>query len=461
MVRAALYLRISQDPKRDGLAVERQREDCERLAADRGWKIVETYSDTVSAFNARKIRPAYSRMLDDYRAGRFDALVVWDLDRLTRQPRQLEDWIDLAEQRGLKLVTASGEADLTTDNGRLFARIKASVARAEQERKSVRQRRANLQAVSKGKPVPSRRRFGFESDGVTPREEEAAIVRRVFQHVADGGALKPLAAALNAEGVPAGRATEWNARRLRAMTHVVAYGGQVEHLGTVTDSDVVPQIVPREQAIAVRQILADPARKVSPGNAPRHLMSGIAICGVCGDVMNFGRDYRCRKSLGGHTAIRKDRLEKAVAAEVAWAWLTEDDGNGPESTEIAGLLSESAALSEQRTAATEALFVPGVDVSRIKRQLAELDARSTELEAQIISARGAMVSADLITEARRMWRDDSAENATEAGFYVFWDALPLERQREIVRGMFTVTVYPAFRQRGEDVDNRRTVIHRL
>ncbi|WP_267888213.1 recombinase family protein [Mycobacterium ostraviense] len=49
----------------------------------------------------------------------FDALVVWDLDRLTSQPRQLEDWIDAAEGRGLALITTNGEADLTTDGGRM------------------------------------------------------------------------------------------------------------------------------------------------------------------------------------------------------------------------------------------------------------------------------------------------------------------------------------------------------
>jgi hypothetical protein len=41
--------------------------------------------------------------------------VCWDLDRLTRQPRQLEDWIDAATDNGLKLTTANGEADLATD----------------------------------------------------------------------------------------------------------------------------------------------------------------------------------------------------------------------------------------------------------------------------------------------------------------------------------------------------------
>jgi len=75
-------------------------------------------------------------MVRDYDAGLFDAIICYDLDRLTRQPRQLEDWIDRAESNGLALTTANGDADLTTDGGRMYARIKAAVARAEMERKA-------------------------------------------------------------------------------------------------------------------------------------------------------------------------------------------------------------------------------------------------------------------------------------------------------------------------------------
>lgn len=82
----------------DGLAIERQREQCEALANYRQWEVVETYVDqSKSATDRTKSRPDYDRMVADYRAGRFTAIICYDLDRLTRQPRQLEDWIDAAE----------------------------------------------------------------------------------------------------------------------------------------------------------------------------------------------------------------------------------------------------------------------------------------------------------------------------------------------------------------------------
>ena len=124
-VRAALYLRISLDRTGEMLAVERQREDCLKLCADRGWTVVAEYVDnSVSASDARKSRPGYDELVRAHTGGLFDALVCYDLDRLTRQPRQLEDWIDQARDNKLVIVTANGEADLSTDAGMMFARIK-------------------------------------------------------------------------------------------------------------------------------------------------------------------------------------------------------------------------------------------------------------------------------------------------------------------------------------------------
>ena len=66
-----------------------------------------------------RCRPQYQRMLADIRDGKIDALVAWDLDRLYRLPRELEDLIDLADEHRLALATVTGDVDLSTDNGRL------------------------------------------------------------------------------------------------------------------------------------------------------------------------------------------------------------------------------------------------------------------------------------------------------------------------------------------------------
>jgi DNA invertase Pin-like site-specific DNA recombinase len=97
-LRAAIYLRVSLDQTGERLGIARHREECQRLISQRGWEFVGEFVDnSISATDARKNRPRYDALVRAYSDGKFDALVCYDLDRLTRQPRQLEDWIDAAE----------------------------------------------------------------------------------------------------------------------------------------------------------------------------------------------------------------------------------------------------------------------------------------------------------------------------------------------------------------------------
>lgn len=81
---AAIYARISSDPTGQALGISRQLEDCRRLAHERGWTVAEEYVDNdISAYSG-KSRPAYHRMVSDIQAGARDAVIVYNLDRLTR-----------------------------------------------------------------------------------------------------------------------------------------------------------------------------------------------------------------------------------------------------------------------------------------------------------------------------------------------------------------------------------------
>ena len=185
--RAAIYLRISLDAAMDGLAIDRQRQDCEALAEQRGWDVVHTYVDqSISASKKDVDRPEYDAMVASFERGEIDAIICWDLDRLTRQPWQLEEWIDRAEEQGLKLVTANGDADLATDGGRMYARIKAAVARGEIERKSMRQSRAQQQRAEQGRWYSGGvRPIGYTSTGeIIP--SEAAAVLGMFRRCREG-----------------------------------------------------------------------------------------------------------------------------------------------------------------------------------------------------------------------------------------------------------------------------------
>jgi DNA invertase Pin-like site-specific DNA recombinase len=80
--RACLWLRVSTDSK--GQDPELQRADLEGVCQQRGWQVVQIYEVEESAFG-RTPRQQFQAMLEDARRGKFDVLVVWSLDRFSRE----------------------------------------------------------------------------------------------------------------------------------------------------------------------------------------------------------------------------------------------------------------------------------------------------------------------------------------------------------------------------------------
>jgi DNA invertase Pin-like site-specific DNA recombinase len=101
--KAAVYVRISRDREGAGLGVQRQEQDCRGLAERLGWHVIGVYCDNdVSASDRRRKRKDYLRLCDDLKAGRVDAILTWHMDRLHRQPAELEQFIDLLEVETLR-----------------------------------------------------------------------------------------------------------------------------------------------------------------------------------------------------------------------------------------------------------------------------------------------------------------------------------------------------------------------
>ena len=102
MPRVGIYVRISDDRVGAGLGVARQEADCRQRAEALSWPVMDVYCDNdLSAYTGRQ-RPEYRRMLRDLEAGRVDVVLAWHTDRLHRSPRELEEFIDLCERRGVR-----------------------------------------------------------------------------------------------------------------------------------------------------------------------------------------------------------------------------------------------------------------------------------------------------------------------------------------------------------------------
>ncbi|GAB2767851.1 recombinase family protein [Nocardioides salsibiostraticola] len=280
----ALYARISHDIEGAGAGVNRQLEDCRKLADSLGWAVGGEYVDNdVSAYSG-KPRPEYERMLADLTDGLVDAVIVYHLDRLTRQPRDLEKFVDTVQAAGVTHVRFVGsDADIGTVDGLSMIRMLAIFASAESASKSRRITRKHQQNAAEGKPGNnSTRAFGYESDGITIRPDEAAVFRTVVARFLAGESANSLAAWLQDEEIPTVRNSGWRTSTLRGMLMNPKYAGLRALKGVVVGPGQWDAIITEDDHRRVLAMFAQ--RKVSGRRAPqRYLLSGLCRCSRCGN----------------------------------------------------------------------------------------------------------------------------------------------------------------------------------
>jgi site-specific DNA recombinase len=188
----AIYARISHDPAESRTGVERQVQACHEEASKRGWSKPTPYVDNdASAYNRRVKRPMFELLLADIERGQVDGVIVWHDDRLTRQPRDFERFLDACERRGIttNYVTATGHSDLSTPDGVFAARLMANIANFESAHKSERIKAKRREEAAAGRPQTGGvRPFGYLSDKRTPHPTEAPIFTAMARrHLAGEG----------------------------------------------------------------------------------------------------------------------------------------------------------------------------------------------------------------------------------------------------------------------------------
>ena len=143
MKRAALYLRVStldQHP-------ETQLYDLRQMAQQRGYQIVEEYTDRISGAKAR--RPGLDALMRDARRGRFDVVLVWASDRIARSVKHFLDVLDELNRLNIEFISFREQIDTGGPLGRAVVVIIGAIAELERnlivERVRAGMRRAKLE----------------------------------------------------------------------------------------------------------------------------------------------------------------------------------------------------------------------------------------------------------------------------------------------------------------------------
>lgn len=440
-MRAAVYLRISKDHAGEALGVERQREDCLRYIKAKGWTLAKVYTDNdVSATSQSKPRPQFERMLKAVEAGEVDVIVAKHLDRLLRRLTELERVFILCEKAGAHIVTVSDGVDTSNDGGRLVARLLASVAQGEVERKSSRQKRAMRQLAENGNHWGGRA-FGYNENSTKIVIREANAIRRAYSEILAGKTLFGIAQDWNRRGF---RTTKRNGNLWRGGTVKLVlinprYAGLRAHKGEIVGKANWPAIVSEEIWESVRSILTDPGRI---GSTPRdrsrkYLLSGLMLCGACGKKLSVGggpkrRLYAC-KHMGCYHVARDMKSMDELVTDLIKARLMQDDAADifirPE-TDTRHLYEELLTKRQK----LEQIAIDYAEDLLTRQQMSvatkRLESRIEELEREIAVA---------------AQPDDFSDFLPGKNVSQWFDNLPLERKRALI-GMFcNITIHPVGR----------------
>jgi DNA invertase Pin-like site-specific DNA recombinase len=463
-IRAAVYLRQSLDKNGDLLAVTRQREAVRDLCQRRDWTMTEyvdnDFSASVRMPGSRRVpkkRPAYEQMLADITAGKIDAIAAWDADRLYRHPRELEDLIDLADQRGLELATIGGDFDLATPTGRGNARMKGVFARMEMEQKSARQKLAFAQrakAKDGGRPWWPSRPFGYDADpdpvtgrwstrgGIRLHPTEAKLLRVAYAQFNAGASIRSLAARWNENGVTTPKGGKWTPSAVHHLLAAARNAGLREYDGQVVGKGTWPAIVDEDTWHAALGKLKDPARRNGPSRARQHLLSNIARCGVCDAPLSASKNSRkVRQYVCANPGCRKisrgaEKVDEVIIEAVVGRLSREDavDLLKPPIDPV-----DVSALRAERKTLNERLIQLGKDFASAppaftQAALAEIDGRLAEINAQLEDPGKARIFEGVI----------GAKDVRKAFL-----GLDLGRRRTIVDALMAPRIKPVGRKAGK------------
>ncbi|MGW3024522.1 recombinase family protein [Streptomyces sp. NPDC001221] len=481
--RAILLVRISDDKAGDAGGVGRQEEDGRTLADRLGWKIEEVIVENdTSAYKRRKIRlpdgstalrtvrPGFRSILDKLASGERDGLLAYDLDRTARDPRDLEDLIDVVESKTphIPVESVTGSLRLANDADVSMARVMVAIANKSSRDTARRVARKHEQLAAQGKPGGGGfRGYGYSAEGHEVVEEEAEILREIGARILGdwdgwtdeqrakippeiGESLNSIATDLQRRGVPTVTGAPWNSRAVRSVVTKPSVAGLRAHKGEVVGKAVWDAIIPEDRWEEICARLAGRFRNVDL--TLQRWLTGVLICSNCEQPLmgwqgNGGVRYWCAKPKGGCGKI-------AIKAEIVEAEIER---------QVLDLLGKPRVLEQLRHAADTEV------TDEARRELAEDEAQLKELAvmwarkeisfAEYREARGIIEQrvkesrALLTSRAPRVLRMLLAGDVHEG-----WHALIPADKREVVLALVPgYKVLPHDRSKGNKFDPGRLV----
>lgn len=304
-----IYARVSHKGDRKQRSTSGQVQECKAVLTDRNLPVGQIHvDDGRSAWDPSVKRPGWDALMGRLESGESGGVIVFDMERFSRQPADGERLIKAAE-RGLVVLDSDAEFDLTAASGKKGFRDAMTAAAYYSDRLHDRVTRGKRLKASAGE-VDARRSFGFEADGVTVREDEAAVIHECADRLLNGETQESVMADLRARSVPTVRGAAWQYTTFRQVMTRPRNAGYIVHKGEIVDGVRLPGQPILDEPTWLRIVALYASRR--PGRPPsgRYLLTGIAVCGQCGAALS-GRPANSARR-------RHDRVVTSTPRQQYW-----------------------------------------------------------------------------------------------------------------------------------------------
>ena len=201
---AGIYIRVSiEDQDREGFSLGEQEEKLKQLGDYKGYEIYKVYCDAGISAKDIEHRPKFHEILQDMRDGKINYIVAYNLNRVTRSVKDLEELITQLEKHNTYLMCDRDYVNTSTANGRFFVRMLTVLSQLEIEIVSERTKFGMVGAIKSGH-LPGVKPLGYKND-IARRTiidpATAPIIKRIFDLYLQGKTYLQIATIFNNENI--------------------------------------------------------------------------------------------------------------------------------------------------------------------------------------------------------------------------------------------------------------------
>ena len=292
-MKAAMYCRVSTDnQEREGTSLQTQLEACLKYCQDKGHNVTYRFSEAYSGLTLE--RPKLNELRELVRAGDIDVIVVYCLDRLSRDPTHGVILTQELEKHNVMLEAVTETVD-SSELGKLISYIRGFASKLEAEKIRERTMRGKWAKAQQGK-VPCggySRLFGYDYIKVANKnggkrlinENEAKWVRQMFNWlVNDSMACLAIATKLNAFRVPSKYGNYWSRGVVHTILSNPAYMGvTIYKQGEPIElPNITPPIIDKTMFEVAQRQLRTNFEKAKRNMRRQYLLHGHIRCRQCG-----------------------------------------------------------------------------------------------------------------------------------------------------------------------------------